>query len=224
LLLLALAAACGGAATVPPTPASTTAPAATSPPADASAPTDAAPAVAEATPAPEAVETLEPSTTLTEKSLHLAVTPMPQDTFLPWKASSSGHLVFRPIFENLTTIDPNTGPSKIYPQLATEWEMSPDAQTWTFHLRQGIPFHFDQGEFTAKDMIPTIDKAMEVGSLTGCRGSMSAMMGAESATQMMQQGNLEIVDDYTVTMKLARSQVDLASWWFNILQVPCAMI
>jgi ABC-type transport system substrate-binding protein len=102
--------------------------------------------------------------------------------------------------------------------------MSPDAQTWTFHLRQGIPFHFDQGEFTAKDMIPTIDKAMEVGSLTGCRGSMSAMMGAESATQMMQQGNLEIVDDYTFTMKLARSQVDLASWWFNILQVPCAMI
>jgi ABC-type transport system substrate-binding protein len=49
---------------------------------------------------------------------------MPQDTFLPWKASSSGHLVFRPIFENLTTIDPNTGVSKIYPQLATEWEMS----------------------------------------------------------------------------------------------------
>jgi ABC-type transport system substrate-binding protein len=173
---------------------------------------------------PEAVETLEPSTVVTEESLHLAVTPLPQDTFLPWKASSSGHLPFRPIFENLTTIDPNTGPSKIYPQLATEWEMSPDAQTWTFHLRQGIPFHFDQGEFTAKDLIPTIDKAMEVGSLTGCRGSMSAMMGAESATQMMQQGNLETVDDYTFTMKLARPQVDLASWWFNILQVPCAMV
>jgi peptide/nickel transport system substrate-binding protein len=220
VLFLLLVLACGGAATAPPAPAATTAPAATEP---AAAPesTPAAPA-AEATPVPAAVKTLEPSTTLTEKSLHLAVTPMPQDTFLPWKASSSGHLVFRPIFENLTTIDPHTGPSKIYPQLATDWEMSPDAQSWTFHLRKGVPFHFNQGEFTAKDLIPSIDKAMEVGSLTGCRGSMSAMMGAESATQMMQQGNLQMPDDYTLILKLARPQVDVASWWFNILEVPCA--
>jgi peptide/nickel transport system substrate-binding protein len=146
---------------------------------------------------------------------------MPQDTFLPWKASSSGHLVFRPIFENLTTMDPRTGPSKIYPQLATEWEMSPDAQTYTFHLRQGVPFHFDWGEFTVKDLIQSVDKAMELGSLTGCRGPMSAMMGADSMSQMREQGNLEVVDDHTFTMKLARPQVDLASWWFNILQISC---
>ena len=59
----------------------------------------------------------EPAMTVSSASLHIAVTPLPQDTFFPWLATSSGHLPFRPIFENLATISPETGVSTISSEL-----------------------------------------------------------------------------------------------------------
>jgi ABC-type transport system substrate-binding protein len=137
-LLLPLLLLMGCGSTAPSTPIPTSPPAAAPVGGDTPVPT--------ATPAPAT----DGQTVLTDKSLHMAITPMPQDTFLPWKASQSGHLVFRPIFENLTTMDPRTGVSEILPQLATDWEMSADGKTWTFKLREGIPFHFDWGSSPSK--------------------------------------------------------------------------
>ena len=112
VLLLSLAAlwACGGSeAPAPAAPAATAAP--------------AAPAQAASTAAPE--PTAMPAMADEDSFLHLAVTPLPQDTFYPWLATSSGHLVFRPMWENLTTISPATGVSTILPQLAREWGRQP---------------------------------------------------------------------------------------------------
>jgi ABC-type transport system substrate-binding protein len=183
--------------------------------------TGAAPASGDATSAP--APTPVPAEADSETSLHLAVTPLPQDTFFPWLATSSGHLVFRPMWENLTTIDPKTGVTEIYPQLARDWEISADAQEYTFYLQEGVPFHHDWGEFTVQDVILTIDQQTS-DPLAGCKAAVTKFMGADSMTEMIANGNMDVIDDYTFTMRLAEPQVDVASWWFNILVVPCAAV
>ena len=190
---------------------------------DAAAPADtvAAPSSGDATVAPAATQA--PAEAVSATMLHLAVTPLPQDTFYPWLATSSGHLVFRPMWENLTTIDPETGVSVIEPQLASSWDVSPDASEYTFHLRKGVQLHFGYGEFTVKDVIFTIDQQMS-DPLAGCKAPLKRFMGADSMTEMIANGDMEVIDDYTFKMNLALPQVDVADWWFNILVVPCAAI
>ncbi len=205
LLLLALLAvwACGQSA---------------APPEESAAP---APASVEPTAVPVATEV--PAMAESETMLHLAVTPLPQDTFYPWLATSSGHLVFRPMWENLTTIDPKTGVSEVYPQLARDWEVSPDASEYTFYLREGVQVHFGHGEFTVKDVIFTADQQMS-DPLAGCKATLSRFMGTDSMTEMIENGDMEVIDDYTFKMSLARPQVDVASWYFNILQIGCMAV
>ena len=211
VLLLSLAAlwACGGSEA----PAAPAAPAATAAP--------AAPAQAAATAAPE--PTAMPAMADEDSYLHLAVTPLPQDTFFPWLATSSGHLPFRPMWENLTTISPETGVSTILPQLAREWDVSPDASEYTFYLQEGVQMHNGWGEFTVKDVILTIDQQMS-DPLAGCKAPLKRFMGTDSMTEMIDSGAAEIIDDYTFKMTLAQPQVDVADWWFNILVVPCAAV
>ena len=210
-LTLATLWACGGST---PPEAQTAAPAAAT-----EAP--AAPAQAAATAAPE--PTAMPAMAEVDSYLHLAVTPLPQDTFFPWLATSSGQLVFRPMWENITTISPDTGVSTILPQLAREWEMSPDAGQYTFYLQEGVEMHHGWGEFTVKDVVLTIDQQMS-DPLAGCKGPLKKFMGFDSMTEMVDAGKMEIIDDYTFRMDLAQPQVDVADWWFNILVIPCAAV
>ena len=182
---------------------------------------EAAPSASDATAAP--APTQVPAEASAESTLHLAVTPLPQDTFYPWLATSSGHLVFRPMWENLTTMDPKTGVSEVLPQLATEWEISPDASQYTFHLREGVKFHFGHGEFSVKDVILTADQQMS-DPLAGCKATLKRFMGTDSMSEMIAAGGMEVIDDYTFKMNLATPQVDVASWYFNILQIGCMAV
>src|SRR5262249_12449793 len=43
-------------------------------------------------------------------------------------------------------------------ELAETGELSPDARTWTFHLRQGVQWHKGFGEFTADDVVFTVKR------------------------------------------------------------------
>ncbi len=206
--LLSVVVACGGTTAEP-----AAAPAATAVP--------AAPAQVAATAAPET--TAMPAMADADSYLHLAVTPLPQDTYLPWLATSSGHLPFRPMWENLTTISPETGVSVILPQLAREWDVSPDASEYTFRLQEGVELHHGWGEFTVKDVVLTIDQQMS-DPLAGCKAPLKRFMGYDSMTEMIDAGKMEVIDDYTFKMTLAQPQVDVADWWFNILVVPCAAV
>ena len=174
---------------------------------------------ATAAPAP----TVAPAAAEEEVTLHLVVTPFPQDTYYPWLATSGGQLPMRPMWENLTTIDPKTGVTEIYPQLARDWEISADAREYTFYLQEGIPFHFGFGEFTIQDVILTIDQQAS-DPLAGCKAALTKFMGADSMTEMIANGDMDVIDDYTFKMRLASPQVDVASWWFNILVIPCAAV
>ncbi len=190
-------------------------------PADDAVPAAATEAPADVTAAPAVTQV--PAEATSDVVLHLAVTPLPQDTYLPWLATSSGHLPFRPMWENLTTISPTTGVSTVLPQLAREWEISADAGEYTFHLQQGVEFHFGHGEFTVKDVILTVDQQMS-DPLAGCKAPLKRFMGTDSMTEMIDSGAMEVIDDYTFKMNLAQPQVDVASWWFNILVIPCTAV
>ena len=208
-MLLVFIIACGSSATA--TPVATSAPEPT--------------AVQGSTTPPTAmpVATTAPPSSVSSASLHMAVTPFPQDTLFPWLASQSGHLPFRPIIENPSTIDPQTGVSVVIPQLFTDWDISPDGKEYSFTLRKGVQFHFGWGEYSVDDFIRTVDSYLTADvDLSGCSSTFKAFMGADSATAMIEAGNMKVIDDHSFTMSLARPQVDLMTWWFNILAIPCA--
>ena len=225
-MLLVFIVACGSSATATPQPAAppTAVPGAAAPTAVPGAPAPTAvPASGAAAPTAVAAPTAAPASTVSSANLHLALTPLPQDTYFPWLASVSGHLPMRPIFENPSTIFPETGVSVVSPQLFTDWEINATGTEYSFTIRKGVQFHFGWGEYTVNDFIANIDSYMTADvDLTGCGSTFRAFMGADSATEMMAAGNLTVIDDYNFTMSLARPQVDLMTWWFNILATPCA--
>ncbi|GAI61390.1 unnamed protein product [marine sediment metagenome] len=57
-----------------------------------------------------------------------------------------GTLAINVIYEGLTEMSEFDG--KYYPSLTSSWEMSEDAMTWTFNLKEGVKFH-DGSEFNA---------------------------------------------------------------------------
>ena len=63
--------------------------------------------------------------------------------------ASSG--IFSTMFEGLVAADPGYEPLG---RLATDWEMSDDGLTFTFHLRENVKFH-DGSDFTADDVVFT---------------------------------------------------------------------
>ena len=61
------------------------------------------------------------------------------------------------MFDNLIRHDPRDGGQTLIPDLAHSWEISKDAKTYTFHLRDGVQFH-DGAEFTSDDVKATFDR------------------------------------------------------------------
>src|SRR5919205_3174105 len=62
-----------------------------------------------------------------------------------------------PMYDNLIRHDPRDSGQTIIPDLAHRWEISPDGQTYTFFLRQGVTFH-DGADFTAEDVKATYSR------------------------------------------------------------------
>ncbi|MFE3852337.1 ABC transporter substrate-binding protein [Streptomyces griseorubiginosus] len=83
----------------------------------------------------------------------------------------------RQIVDSLTDQDPRTG--KIVPWLAKSWEVSPDARTFTFHLRPGVTFS-DGSKLTAQVVKDNFDAVPRLGALaTLAQGYLS---GVKSTT------------------------------------------
>ncbi len=53
------------------------------------------------------------------------------------------------------------GTAELMPDLATNWEVSPDGRTYTFRLRQGVRWHKGFGEFTSADVKYSIERIMD---------------------------------------------------------------
>ncbi|MGW3141484.1 ABC transporter substrate-binding protein [Streptomyces sp. NPDC001139] len=96
----------------------------------------------------------------------------------------------RQIVDSLTDQDPRTG--KIVPWLAKSWDISPDATTFTFHLRSGVSFS-DGSKLTAQVVKDNFDAVPKLGALgTLAEGYLS---GVKSTT---------VVDPLTVRVTFAQ--------------------
>ena len=171
-VLAAVIVACGGddptatsapAAATQPTATTAAAPAATERPATATpAPTISAPGArpqVEATPTPiptaVPVRTEPPAPAATAKITRVRVSntvPLNESNRI-WVGPWSNLVQHDPYGETLIENDPYT--SEPTPALAESWEVTPDFKTWTFHLREGVPWHFGYGEFTSADVVHT---------------------------------------------------------------------
>jgi peptide/nickel transport system substrate-binding protein len=99
------------------------------------------------------------------------------------------------------------------PRLAVSWKAA-DPKTWTFNLRQGVLWH-DGKPFTADDVVYTMnllsDPSVNSSALSAFKGIFS-------------HGNIEKVDDHTVTFHLDTPFVDfpylVSSFNFNSIILP----
>ncbi len=67
--------------------------------------------------------------------------------------------IVRSIYEGLLAYPPGfLGASTVIPALAERWEGSGDKKTWVFHLRRGVQWHADFGEFTSADVKFSIER------------------------------------------------------------------
>ena len=70
--------------------------------------------------------------------------------------------------ETLLRVEPLT--AEVGPLLAESWEASNEFKTWSFKLREDIPFHFGWGEFTAPDVVYTYDQLIREDSPATLKG------------------------------------------------------
>jgi peptide/nickel transport system substrate-binding protein len=169
-----------------PTPSPTSTPTGTT----STQPTSTLTSTSKPTATPTATQTVAgPTGTLT-----VAMPSLGEETFLPWTGSFDRKFYIAPIYEYLIYIDSNTRESK--PGLATKWEMTPDAKTWTFHLRQGVQFNEGWGELTSADVKYTWDRVRGTGSIS----SLKSIMVSLGLT-------METPDPYTVIFKFTTPYV-----------------
>lgn len=101
-------------------------------------------------------------------------------------------VLLRNIAESLTDQDPQTG--RMIPWLAKSWEVSDDALTYTFHLRDNVTF--SNGErFDAKAVKTAFDSNKALAT------ELPATFGA---TYLAGFDRAEVVDDFTVKLVLAK--------------------
>ena len=144
-----------------------------------------------------------PKETVVEKTVIATPTPIPvmmeqveakvtrviyalgevQETNRHWTVSRPSYYQFDPYGETLVGLDANT--NERIPRLAKSWEWSEDGREWTFHLVEGVPFHFDYGEFTAADAVAAHHRTIGEDSQS-------------SAASFFREATAEAIDDYTV--------------------------
>jgi peptide/nickel transport system substrate-binding protein len=101
-------------------------------------------------------------------------------------------VLLRNVAESLTDQDPQTG--QIIPWLAKRWEVSDDALTYTFHLREDVTF--SNGErFDAKAVKTAFDSDKALAT------ELPATFGA---TYLAGFDHAEVVDDFTVKLVLSK--------------------
>lgn len=98
------------------------------------------------------------------------------------------------VYERLCTWDQQTG--KTVPQIAESWDVSADAKTWTWHIRQGTKFH-DGADLDANAVKLSLEMSKEIGLQSVTTDAIASM---------------SVPDKYTLVMKLKYPQrMDMGS-------------
>lgn len=131
------------------------------------------------------------------QTLVVAGVPPIHEATLPHLGAQSSKLLTRPMAEHLVQVEATTW-DYAKPMLAERWEVSPDAKTWTFFLRKGVPFHGGLGDVTAEDVKFSLELIYGKDSLASTTAFWRKMID-----------RIEVVDPHTVRLHLKVSNPDL---------------
>jgi len=138
----------------------------------------------------EEAEAEAPEAAAEEEELNVAVyahtAPLPD--LDPSPSFSDDNVVTTQVYETLTFYNPPGSAEAVSPKLATSWESSDDAMTWTFNLREGVKFH-DGTDLNAEAVKFSVERTMEIG------------LGASYIFAPVE--SIEVVDDLTVQFNLS---------------------
>ena len=209
-LLLAAMLACGSSATSTPIPQQATA----VPSITAVVPTSAPSSGKASAPAPTAVPTKAPKAA-PKSSGTLNVGQKELGPYVGNPKMIGNPQIFLnsaiPITETLGMAGFDSG--AVVPMLAESWDISADAQTWTFHIRKGVQFHKGFGEMTAEDVVFSHRQIAD--SDKHARSANAAQMF------FAEDGNQTTPDDYTWVVDMGQpfSEVPL----YELIGTPRAV-
>lgn len=125
----------------------------------------------------------------------------------PWdKSSLQNNYVRLQMYESFYMFNNSTG--EYEPRLATDYEISEDGLTYTFHLREDAKFH-NGDPVLASDAVWSISQALEEPSMTSYTSAIDSY---------------EAVDDHTVTITTKEVNAPLMmnlTWVFIVSQKAC---
>jgi len=104
------------------------------------------------------------------------------------------------MMETLLGVDRVSG--RYIPGLATGWEMSPDAKSWTLQLAKNVPWHFGFGTFTSEDVVNSWQRVTAKGSVATDTTEWLKLLGGPE--------NFQLIDEHKMVFKLVSPEPDLA--------------
>jgi peptide/nickel transport system substrate-binding protein len=142
------------------------------------------------------------------KALNIYLYQEPAGVFSPMApVSGPDGQVMSFIYEGLLGVDPSY---KLQPRLAESYEVSPDATTFTFKLRQGLKWS-DGTPFTAKDVLFTYNLMANPKTTSSTAGNYSAVEGVADfvAGKATSISGFSAPDDNTFVIKAAKPNFGL---------------
>lgn len=100
-------------------------------------------------------------------------------------------------YNQLIRFDPEIGdenPEAVIGDLAESWEISPDGQTYTFHLQPGVKFH-DGTPFTAADAKASYNRQID---------PPETLINPPRSSQLQIIASMDTPDDQTLVMNMSR--------------------
>lgn len=100
--------------------------------------------------------------------------------------------IIKTIYDALVSLDAS---GAYRPALAESWEVSDDARSWTFHLRDGVTFHNGES-LSADDVIATLGRVLDpgIGGAFGTEGVYLSYLGGAEITAP-DEGTVRIVTE-----------------------------
>jgi ABC-type transport system substrate-binding protein len=143
-------------------------------------------------------------------SLNIYLYQEPAGLFGPLAPSSGpDNQVMSLLHEGLLGVDPNY---ELQPRLAESYEVSPDATTFTFKLREGLKWS-DGKPFTSKDVLFTYKLLADPKTTSATAGTYTAVAGVEDfvAGKADDISGFSAPDDNTFVIKAASPNFGLAA-------------
>lgn len=140
-----------------------------------------------------------------EETLVIALPTLSEQTMAPWSGSGQRKTYLDLIYEYLVYLDAD---GNTEPGLAESWEMANGGKTWTFKLREGVPFSDPScGTVTAADVKFSIDRLIDEDSRAGPASTMRRIIDT-----------VETPDDLTVVVNLKAPDFLLDKGYFGEAQ------